>query len=100
MVYGTHHIKLPYSNAKIRTMNGSFVGSGAGAVLLDGGIGGQSSYRSLDDYIETTNKNPYASSKSKPSGAGLADKIGHKLSKLNLMPQTGGLKKKNIVMSV
>lgn len=100
MVYGTHHIKLPYSNAKIRTATGSFVGSGVGAVLLDGGLGGQSSYRSMDDYIETTKNNPYASSKSKPSGTGLADKIGNKLSKLNLTPPTSGLKKKNIVMSV
>lgn len=31
---------------------------GKGAVLLDGGLGGQSSYSSIDDYIATTGRNP------------------------------------------
>jgi hypothetical protein len=32
------------------------MGRGMGSVLLDGGLGGQSSYSSLDDYLSTTNK--------------------------------------------
>jgi hypothetical protein len=97
MVYSTHHIKLPHSNASIRTINGSVVGSGVGAVLLDGGKGGQSSYNSIDEYIETTKTNPYAA---KPKGKGLADKIGNKLSKLNLSKEPLKVKRKNIVMSL
>lgn len=31
-------------------------GRGMGSVLLDGGLGGQSSYSSLDDYLSTTNQ--------------------------------------------
>lgn len=31
-------------------------GMGMGSVLLDGGLGGQSSYSSMDDYMNTTNK--------------------------------------------
>ena len=31
-------------------------GMGMGSVLLDGGLGGQSSYASVDDYLNTTNK--------------------------------------------
>jgi hypothetical protein len=34
----------------------AMTGRGAGSVLLDGGLGGQSSYASLDDYMNTTNK--------------------------------------------
>ena len=34
-------------------------GMGMGAVLLNGGIGGASSYSSVDDYIATTGRNPY-----------------------------------------
>lgn len=34
-------------------------GKGMGSVLLNGGIGGQSSYSSVDDYITTTGRNPY-----------------------------------------
>lgn len=100
MVYGTTHIRIPGSNVKIRSLNGSVVGGGVGAVLLDNGMGGQSSYSSMDDYIQATKNNPYANNKSKPSGAGLADKIGSRLSKLNIAPPTMSLKKKNIVMSI
>lgn len=31
---------------------------GKGSFLLDGGLGGQSSYSSIDDYIATTGRNP------------------------------------------
>ena len=43
---------------QIRGMKG-MRGMGMGAVLLNGGIGGQSSYSSVDDYISTTGRNPY-----------------------------------------
>ena len=104
----TRHIMFPYSNAKIRSLNrhaknGGTVGCGIGGVLLDGGIGGQSSYTSVDNYIETTGRNPMTGSINRPqqiqlkSGSGLADKIAEKLSKLKLdKPKK---KKKNIVMS-
>lgn len=39
---------MRHSNAK--------KGRGMGSVLLDGGLGGQSSYTSLDDYLNTTNR--------------------------------------------
>ena len=51
---------------------------GRGAFLLDGGAGGQNSYRSIEDYIETTGRNPM-------SGAGLGD-IKKKLNGLVVIP--------------
>jgi len=104
----TRHVMFPHSNAKMRclnrlTKNGGTVGCGIGGVLLDGGIGGQSSYYSLDNYIETTGRNPLTNSINRPqqiqlkSGTGLADKIAEKLSKLKIdKPKK---KKKNITMS-
>jgi hypothetical protein len=80
-------------------------GTGAPTSLLDGGIGGQSSYQSLDDYMNITNRDPYNNKISRPqsipalkSGSGLADKIASKLSKLSL-DKPNKPKKKNIVMS-
>jgi hypothetical protein len=80
-------------------------GGGAPSFLLDGGIGGQSSYYSLDNYIETTGRDPYNNKMMRPqtipalkSGTGLADKIASKLSKLSL-DKPKKAKKKNIVMS-
>ena len=92
----THHIMFPHSSAKLRSINRASIrpmihGSGAPSFLLDGGIGGQSSYSSIEDYMNTTGRNPYNNvinrSQSIPamkSGSGLADKIAHKLSKLSL----------------
>ena len=83
--------------------NGGTIGCGIGGVLLDGGIGGQSSYPSVESYMETTGRNPFTNTIDRPqkiqltSGSGLADKIASKLSKLNLdKPKK---KKKNITMS-
>jgi hypothetical protein len=83
--------------------NGGTIGCGIGGVLLDGGIGGQSSYHSIEDYMNTTGVNPYANTINRPqkiqlsSGTGLADKIAEKLSKLKIdKPRK---KKKNITMS-
>jgi hypothetical protein len=55
-------------------------GTGVGSVLLDGGMGGQSSYSSVDDFLNTTN-----SSKPKKSGMGLAE-VGDKLEDLVVKP--------------
>lgn len=85
------HIMFPGSNAKMRTLNRGMNGGGYGTVLLDGGLGGQSSYYSIDNYMATTNRQPQA-------GNGLADRISSKLSKLNIAPPTP--KKKNITLSI
>lgn len=106
----SQHIFLPHSSAKLRAMNRHSVsarihGGGAPSFLLDGGIGGQSSYQSVDDYMNITGRDPYNNKISRPqvipalkSGTGLADKIASKLSKLSL-DKPNKPKKKNIVMS-
>ena len=94
--YGTHRIKIPHSNACMKASTRTFNGGGYGTVLLDGGLGGQSSYHSIDDYIATTGRNPYAQAKA--SGQGLADKISGKLKNLNISEPTKQ-KVKNITMS-
>ena len=43
---------------KSHQIRGRLKGKGVGAVLLDGGLGGQSSYSSVDNYIATTGRNP------------------------------------------
>ena len=98
MVYRTNHIMFPNSNAKMRTLTRSFNGGGYGTVLLDGGKGGQSSYYSIDDYIETTGRNPITNKNVK--GQGLADKINSRLSKLHIAPPTSKPKLKNITLSI
>lgn len=67
-------------------------GAGVGAVLLDGGRGGQSSYSSLDDYVNTTGVNPLA------RGQGLA-KMNAQIEKLLVKPK-GKKKEKNINFSL
>ena len=57
-------------------------GRGVGAVLLDGGQGGQSSYQDIDDYINTTHIDPFVKPK---TGRGLHS-IGKKLEGLVLKP--------------
>jgi hypothetical protein len=65
-------------------------GCGIGGVLLDGGqggAGGGSSYASLDDYITTTNRNPFAQSR---GGRGLGgtdrDALNKKIQSLMAKP--------------
>jgi hypothetical protein len=106
----THHIFLPHSSAKLRALNRASInpkimGKGAPSFLLDGGIGGQSSYQSVEDYMNITGRDPYTNKIDRPqsipalkSGTGLADKIASKLSKLSL-EKPKKAKKKNIVMS-
>ena len=98
MVLRANHIMFPNSNAKMKTLTRSFNGGGYGTVLLDGGLGGQSSYWGVDNYIETTGRNPLK--KSNVSGNGLADRISSKLSKLNIAPPTSKPKMKNITLSI
>ena len=115
MVHRAHNIMFPHSNARMRALNrhimgGGYnsnckpIGEGIGGVLLDGGIGGQSSYYSLMDYENTTKRDPMTNTISRPqriqlkSGTGLADKIASKLSKLKL-DKPHKPKRKNITMS-
>lgn len=84
---------LPKRKIPINSLNRRVLGQGVGTVLLDGGLGGQSSYSSIEEYERTTGRNL----PNPTSGRGLADKISDRLSKLNInkdMP-----KKKNITMN-
>ena len=94
-----HHIMFPNSNTKMRSLTRTFNGGGYGSVLLDGGLGGQSSYNGIDNYIETTNKG-HDRIHNKITGNGLADIISSKLGKLNIAPQTSKPKRKNITLSI
>lgn len=91
------HIMFPNSNAKMRTLTRTFNGGGYGTVLLDGGLGGQSSYYGIDNYIETTGRNLGGK---QSVGSGLDDKIRSKLSKLNITPPSSKPKMKNITLSI
>ena len=66
-------------------------GGAIGTLLLDGGLGGGSSYSSIDDYMATTGRDPTAGSYPTRGvgGAGLGGRINSKLSKLSLkLPET------------
>jgi len=94
----THSIIFPNSNVKMKSLTKSIQGNGTGTVLLDGGLGGQSSFYGVDNYIQTTGRDPRSS---KPSqGNGLADRISNKLSKLNIAPPSSKPKMKNITLSI
>jgi hypothetical protein len=87
--FSTKSIRIPGRNSAIHTLSGRVIGSGMGSVILDGGIGGQSSYHGIDDYIETTHRNPFIGTKVRnqpkmTEGQGLADKIQSTLSRLNI----------------
>jgi len=76
-----------------RHTRGALRGKGIGAVILDNGMGGQSSYNSIDNYLSTTNQ-------SSIGGSGLKglDKIRSKME--NLMIQPSNRKPKNIKFSI
>lgn len=78
-----------------RNTRGSIQGRGIGAVLLDGGMGGASSYSGIDDYIATTNTNPYD-----VRGQGLGKSITSKLGKLNIQKLPSKKKAQNINFSL
>lgn len=95
------HIVLAGSGVKMKTLTRNFNGAGYGTVLLDGGLGGQASYSSIDNYIETTGRNPKSSGKDFSTdfsgGKGLSDKINDKLKNLNIDNRP---KRKNIRLSL
>lgn len=93
MASRTSHIHFSGRGARLNTLTRQTFGNGIGAVLLDGGIGGQSSYHSLEDYYNTTNNGP----QKRGLGRGLSDKIGDRLSKLQIN-KPNKPKVKNIVI--
>jgi len=102
MVFNSaRYIKLPMSNATMRSHSGRVImrGQGAGGVLLKlAGGGNASSYSDIDDYISTTGINPYTRAGTVSSGSGIGKKLSEKLSKLSIIPE--GSKRKNITMSL
>lgn len=97
-------VALPFSNAKLHAHKPSVIGgSGMGSVILrTAGGGAGSSYLDIDDYIATTGLNPLTKAKPTLGGKGLADRLGQKLSNLNIEKKaaTELPKKKRIVMSM
>jgi len=99
-------VNLPFSNARLKPHKPSIFhnplsGSGMGSVLLrKGGPGAASSYQDMDDYIATTGINPYT--RARPTGRGLSDKLGSKLSNLKIESKNASdlPKRKKIVMSM
>lgn len=81
------------------------VGGSIGTVLLDGGFGGQSSYWSEEDYLNTTgrdlktNKVYREQPIQKNVGKGLADRIGDSLGKLDIRKDVSRGVRKNIQMN-
>jgi hypothetical protein len=71
-------------------------GSGFSPLLLDNGIGGGSSYSSIDDYIATTGRNPGRVA----VGTGLGKSFTDKLGSLSAKPETKSRKPKNINFSL
>jgi hypothetical protein len=94
-------VRTPFSNVAKRSAlhtRGRMGGKGIGNVLLDGGLGGQSSYSSVNDFVETTNWRPSSRSKAM-GGMGLSNKIGKVLGDLNIQKPLDR-KKKNIKFSL
>jgi hypothetical protein len=81
-----------------RHTRGSISGRGVGAFLLDGGLGGQSSYQSVDDYISTTNASPVVSTGSIGSGLKGLERIRSKMENMVIKPSIR--KPKNIKFSM
>jgi hypothetical protein len=77
-----------------RHTRGSKQGRGIGGVLLDNGLGGQSSYSSVDDYLATTKRNLGISG----SGIKGLDSIRNKMESLVIKPSSR--KPKNIKFSL
>lgn len=96
-----HHGSSTYRAITATSKNGMkhLSGTGMGSVVLrPGGGGAASSYMDMDDYISTTNINPYTRA-GVSQGKGIGSQITSKLSKLNIAPPTQSLRK-NIVMSM
>ena len=86
------HATIHGHGAKFGTLHRNLIGSGIGGVLLDGGLGGQSSYASPQAYTHATGR--------KIDGSGLSDKISNTLKNLNISKPIGKPKRKNIVLSL
>ena len=87
------HHSLPFRSQTMKGVGKHSSGQGMGSLLLNkGGAGGASSYIDIDDYIDTTGRNPYKTA----SGKGL-EKLSGKLSKLQIEPSST-IKRKNITM--
>tara|TARA_R110000744_G_scaffold56867_4_gene119843 strand:+ start:610 stop:831 length:222 start_codon:yes stop_codon:yes gene_type:complete len=70
-----------------------------GSLLLDGGLGGGSSYSGVDDYIATTGRNPMKGTGI--GGGSLGKNLNAKLGKLSIIQPTPTTKKpKNINFSL
>jgi hypothetical protein len=94
----THKVYFS-GGAGMHTLTKRVLGKGVGAVILDGGIGGQSSYMGgIVDYLHTTSHTPLSAYKSN-RGEGLG-KLSAKLSGLNIKSQTAGPKRKPIAFSI
>ena len=76
-----------------RHTRGKMEGKGIGAVLLDGGIGGASSYDGVDDYVRTTGV-------SSVRGSGLGKSVNSKLAGLNIQKPPMKRKPQNINFSL
>jgi hypothetical protein len=97
MVYNivSHH-SLPFRSQTMKGVGKHSQGQGMGSLLLNkGGAGGASSYIDIDDYIDTTGRNPYKSDQH-AKGKGF-EKLSSKLSNLKIEPSST-IKRKNIVM--
>jgi len=91
----SHH-SLPFRAQTMKGRGKHSQGQGIGGLLLNkGGVGSASSYIDIDDYIDTTGRNPFKSSQH-ARGRGL-EKLASKLSNLKIEPSST-IKRKNIVM--
>jgi len=99
MVARTHMMYLPKMGGgavfRAGNMRTSMRGRGVGSFLLDGGLGGQNSYESVDDYISTTGRTI--------GGSGVASslaKVGGKISNLVIKTESKKPLRKNINFSL
>ena len=99
MVIKTHLMYLPKMGGGVSFKPGKMRpilrGRGVGTVLLDGGLGGQSSYDSVDDYVATTGRTI--------GGSGVSSslaKIGGKISNLVIKKESKKPPRQNINFSI
>lgn len=94
-----HKIYFPTKGVGMHSLTRRVCGKGVGAVILDGGIGGQSSYPGgIEEYLHTTSGTPLRRAKA-PTGEGLG-KISAKLSNLTIKPVEKAIRRKPIAFSV
>ena len=97
MVYNivSHH-SLPFRSQTMKGVGKHSQGQGIGTLLLNkGGAGSASSYIDIDDYIDTTGRNPFKSDQH-AKGKGF-EKLASKLSNLKIEPSST-IRRKNITM--